>query len=100
MKGKKWTPEEDAQILALVKDNAVNLKTAFETAAIQLDRTPSACTVRWYTVISKNPNKDSIAFMCISNKSCGVNRKNCKTNTGMEESFISKIWSKIFNMFK
>jgi len=97
---RKWTEEEDRIVLNAVKEHANNLRFAFESVSSQLDRTPTAISMRWYSVISKNTDRYSIALMCVSKNSCSINRKNCKNTTGVEESFIRRMWNLILNLFE
>lgn len=73
----RWSAREDAILLAKVKENPQNLKTAFYLTAEEIGRTPMSCSTRWYSVVSKVNDKGNTCFVTLSKKSYGRNRKNC-----------------------
>jgi len=100
MKGKTWTELEENTVLAAVKASPNNLKQAFETAAEELDRSAGACSNRWYSVISKRTDKKSIALICVSGKTYGVNRKNCKAGLTLNQRrSFRNVWSRLVDFF-
>lgn len=96
----KWTPEEEEQVLRAVKDSPDNLQRAFDAASHAIGRTKGACEGRWYTVISKRRDSQSIALLCVSKKTYGVNRKNCRKHMETtERGRFSTVWSRLVNFF-
>ena len=96
----KWTAEEDSILLAQVKACPQNLKSSFKAAAQLLDRTEDACSNRWYTRVSMIEKSENLAFMCLSAKTKGYNRKNCKKQMNpIESKGWSKIWKSIITFF-
>ena len=73
-KGKKWTSTEDTQVVDQVRKSPTNLKHAFKEAARVTGRSETACSNRWYTVLSKDEN--NACFITISSKHQSLNRKN------------------------
>lgn len=91
MTKRRWTEREDSFIIETVKNNAGNIKEGFRNLSFEIGRTVGAISYRWYNVLSNRTDADSIALMCLSKKTCSLNRKNCKTNTDITESKIRRI---------
>lgn len=75
-KHKRWTSAEDTQVVDQVRKSPTNLKQAFKEAARVTGRSMTACSIRWYTVLSKD--KNNACFITISAKHKSLNRKNSK----------------------
>ena len=85
-KYKKWTSAEDTQVVDQVRKSPTNLKQAFKEAARVTGRSVTACSTRWYTVLSKD--KNNACFIIVSEKS--LNRKNGK-GTACNKSLFTKV---------
>ena len=64
VKHKRWTSTEDTQVVDQVRKSPTNLKHAFKEAARVTGRSETACSNRWYTVLSKD--KSNACFITIS----------------------------------
>ena len=73
---KRWTSAEDTQVVDQVRKSPTNLKQAFKEAARVTGRSVTACSTRWYTVLSKD--KNNVCFITVSEKHKSLNRKNGK----------------------
>lgn len=71
---RRWTSEEDARLLQQIKVFPQNLSKCFNIVSEVIDRTPTACAARWYTVLSKDPA--NAAFLTVSSRHKILNRKN------------------------
>lgn len=71
---RRWTAEEDARLMQQIRVFPQNLKRCFMTVSEVIDRTPTACASRWYTVLSKDPA--NAAFLTVSSRHKILNRKN------------------------
>ena len=71
---KRWTTTEDSIVVEQVRKSPTNLKQAFKEAARVTGRSASACSQRWYTVLSKD--KSNACFITVSGKHKSLNRKN------------------------
>jgi hypothetical protein len=71
---KRWTPQEDRRLLEQIKVFPQNLSKCFTIVSEVIDRSPSACANRWYTVLSKDPA--NAAFLTVSSRHKILNRKN------------------------
>ena len=87
-KHKKWTSAEDTQVVDQVRKSPTNLKQAFKEAARVTGRSECACSVRWYTVLSKD--KKNACFIIKSSKQKALNRKNGK-GTSCTQNLFTKI---------
>ena len=85
---KRWTSTEDTQVVDQVRKSPTNLKHAFKEAARVTGRSETACSNRWYTVLSKD--KSNACFITISGKHQSLNRKN-GTGTKCNKSLFTKI---------
>lgn len=85
---KRWTAAEDNQLVAQVRKSPTNLKQAFREAARVTGRSECACSLRWYTVLSKD--KKNACFITISGKHKALNRKNGK-GTSCTQNLFTKI---------
>lgn len=72
MKNKYWSDDDDRILISEVKKNPNNLTKAFEKVAKKLDRTPAACSQRWYN----NKHKFSVCFMLVGKNGSSINGKN------------------------
>ena len=87
-KNKRWTSTEDTQVVDQVKKSPTNLKQAFKEAARVTGRSETACSNRWYTVLSKD--KANACFITISGKHKSLNRKNGK-GTACNKSLFTRV---------
>lgn len=71
---RRWTQDEDRQLLEQIRVFPQNLSRCFIHVAEAIDRTPTACASRWYTVLSKDPV--NAAFITVSARHKILNRKN------------------------
>ena len=88
VKRKRWTSAEDTQVVDQVRKSPTNLTHAFKEAARVTGRTVGACTIRWYTVLSKD--KNNACFITVSSKHKALNRKNGKGTT-CNQSLFTKV---------
>lgn len=82
---KRWTTTEDSIVVEQVRKSPTNLKQAFKEAARVTGRSEVACSVRWYTVLSKD--KGNACFITVSGKHKALNRKNGKGTTCNQSLF-------------
>ena len=87
-KNKRWTSTEDTQVVDQVRKSPTNLKQAFREAARVTGRSETACSNRWYTVLSKD--KANACFITISGKHKSLNRKNGK-GTACNKSLFTRV---------
>ena len=87
-KRKKWTSAEDTQIVDQVRKSPTNLKQAFKEAARVTGRSASACSQRWYTVLSKD--KSNACFITVSGQHKSLNRKN-GTGTSCTNNLFTRV---------
>ena len=87
-KNKRWTSTEDTQVVDQVRKSPTNLKQAFKEAARVTGRSETACSNRWYTVLSKD--KANACFITISGKHKSLNRKNGK-GTACNKSLFTRV---------
>lgn len=87
-KNKRWTSTEDTQVVDQVRKSPTNLKQAFKEAARVTGRSETACSNRWYTVLSKD--KANACFITISGKHKSLNRKNGK-GTVCNKSLFTRV---------
>ena len=87
-KNKRWTSTEDTQVVDQVRKSPTNLKQAFKEAARVIGRSETACSNRWYTVLSKD--KANACFITISGKHKSLNRKNGK-GTACNQSLFTRV---------
>ena len=87
-KNKRWTSAEDTQVVDQVRKSPTNLKHAFKEAARVTGRSETACSNRWYTVLSKD--KANACFITISGKHKSLNRKNGK-GTACNQSLFTRV---------
>ena len=73
---KRWSTAEDSIVVDQVRKSPTNLKQAFREAARVTGRSERACSLRWYTVLSKD--KKNACFIIKSSKQKALNRKNGK----------------------
>ena len=85
---KRWTSAEDTQVVDQVRKSPTNLKQAFTEAARVTGRSITACSTRWYTVLSKD--KNNACFITISGKHKSLNRKNGK-GTACNKSLFTRV---------
>ena len=50
---KKWTPEQEFEVVKAVYKNPNNLRQTFENVSSKINRTPSAIVTRYYNNIQK-----------------------------------------------
>lgn len=50
IKRRRWSSADDDVLIECLKANVNNLHQGFAEASERLQRTPGACSVRWYTV--------------------------------------------------
>ena len=82
---KRWTTTEDSIVVEQVRKSPTNLKQAFKEAARVTGRSETACSNRWYTVLSKD--KNNACFITVSGKHKALNRKNGKGTTCNQSLF-------------
>ena len=87
-KRKKWTSAEDTQVVDQVRKSPTNLKQAFKEAARVTGRSASACSQRWYTVLSKD--KSNACFITVSGQHKSLNRKN-GTGTSCTNNLFTRV---------
>lgn len=85
---KKWSATEDSIVVDQVRKSPTNLKHAFREAARETGRTQTACTVRWYSILSKDPA--NACFVTVSGRHKALNRKNGK-GTACTPGIFTKI---------
>ena len=73
-RARRWTPEEDECLLQQVRRLPQNLSRCFIFVSQEIDRTPTACAARWYTVLSKDAA--NAVFLTVSAQHKSLNRKN------------------------
>lgn len=93
---RRWTTEEDTQLVGRVRMSPTNLKHAFREAARVTGRTEGACAFRWYSNLSKR--KENACFITISGKHKSLNRKNGE-GTPCTQTIFNKIL-KFLNILK
>ena len=79
-KKRRWTEEEDKILKKEVEKRPYAKETAFRKASKKLDRTVSACHIRWYAELSNPESKHYVGcvFTLLAKKAATVNRT---TNT-------------------
>lgn len=90
---RKWTEEEDNQLLRQVRAFPQNLNKCFLIVSEEIHRTPGAVANHWYTVVSKKPN--STCFFTASPQHVSRNRKNGK---GVESN--RSIWYRLMSIIR
>ena len=85
---KRWSAAEDSIVVDQVRKSPTNLTQAFKEAARVTGRSECACSVRWYTVLSKD--KKNACFIIKSSKQKALNRKNGK-GTSCTQNLFTKI---------
>ena len=85
---KRWTTTEDSIVVEQVRKSPTNLKQAFKEAARVTGRSITACSTRWYTVLSKD--KNNACFITVSGKHKSLNRKNGK-GTACNKSLFTRV---------
>lgn len=94
---KRWSKEEEQVLLNCVKENPNNLQKAFKLAAIELKRSISSCSNRWYQTL----NKTEVCFVTIGTKTKNKNKKIVTDNTSDNtETVKATIWEKIKKLLK
>ena len=97
--GKRYTIEEDKQILNKVGTNYYNLQKAFRELAIEMNRNPEALSNRWYHVLSRN--NTSPVFMMYGKTVSTENRKNITAkNTEFLSAHSLSFWRRLLNIFR
>lgn len=87
-KSKRWTSTEDTHVVDQVRKSPTNLKQAFKEAARVTGRSASACSQRWYTVLSKD--KSNACFITVSGQHKSLNRKN-GTGTSCTNNLFTRV---------
>ena len=87
-KNKRWTSAEDTQVVDQVRKSPTNLKQAFKETARVTGRSASACSQRWYTVLSKD--KSNACFITVSGQHKSLNRKN-GTGTSCTNNLFTRV---------
>lgn len=82
---RKWTPEEDQEIVNQVRNHPWNMHYCFLAVGAKIGRSTIAVESRWYTKVSKNPRNAAIIVLTPVSK-C-LNRKNSKGNTSRSGMF-------------
>lgn len=59
----KWTKEEDEILVQAIVANPHNKSIAFKDAASKVDHNASACSSRWYNVLSNPEHKKYVGCM-------------------------------------
>ena len=85
---KRWTTTEDSIVVEQVRKSPTNLKQAFKEAARVTGRSASACSQRWYTVLSKD--KSNACFITVSGQHKSLNRKN-GTGTSCTNNLFTRV---------
>ena len=88
VKHKRWTSTEDTQVVDQVRKSPTNLKHAFKEAARVTGRSETACSNRWYTVLSKD--KSNACFITVSGQHKSLNRKN-GTGTSCTNNLFTRV---------
>ena len=98
-KRRRWTEEEDEILKKEVEKCPYAKETAFREASKKLDRTVSACHIRWYAELSNPESKHYVGcvFTLLAEKAVTVNRT---TNTLHSNPIKPKkgFWSRIKEM--
>ena len=96
---KKWTKEERIFLVKTVLARQTNLSKGFKIAALDLNRSETACRLEWYKVTDPN-NKNYIGagYLTVSNMSYSINRKNDSANININKS--KSLWEKIKSTLK
>lgn len=98
-KKRKWTEEEDEILKKEVEKCPYAKETAFREASKKLDRTVSACHIRWYAELSNPESKHYVGcvFTLLAEKAATVNRT---TNTLHSNPIKPKkgFWNRIKEM--
>lgn len=90
---RRWTAEEDSILLAEVSKSPQNLRKAFEATGELVNRTPEACSFRWYSSVRHNT---SIAFTLV-----GANGASKNSKLGGTTKKVNKtLWERIKALFK
>lgn len=101
-KRKHWTDEEDNVLVQAIIDSPHNKQEAFKQVAKSLNRSISACSSRWYTILSNPEHKKyrGCLFTMIGRYSRFDNRT---INTNLVHTspikHKSSIWYKIKKLF-
>ena len=85
---KRWTTTEDSIVVEQVRKSPTNLKQAFKEAARVTGRSASACSQRWYTVLSRD--KSNACFITVSGQHKSLNRKN-GTGTSCTNNLFTRV---------
>lgn len=93
---RRWTDEEDALLIKNIKECNLR-KDAFEKTANALGRAVSACSTRWYTVISLRGDKESVCFGTVFHNKSLVNRTR-ETNKVAATPRKNSWWQKILKL--
>lgn len=98
-KRRRWTEEDDEILKKEVEKCPYAKETAFREASKKLDRTVSACHIRWYAELSNPESKHYVGcvFTLLAEKAVTVNRT---TNTLHSNPIKPKkgFWNRIKEM--
>ena len=98
-KKRRWTEEEDKILKKEVEKRPYAKETAFRKASKKLDRTVSACHIRWYAELSNPESKHYVGcvFTLLAKKAATINRT---TNTLHSNPIKPKkgFWNRIKEM--
>lgn len=90
---RRWSPQEDERLFRQVRAFPQNLHQCFLIVAEELDRTPGAVEIRWYTKVSKDPR--NLCFFTASPSHVSKNRKN-----GEGERSNGNIWRRLLRVIR
>ena len=90
---KRWTVKEVQTLQRCVSRNPNNLRKAFEQTAKKLNRTPSACSFKWYADVR------CAKALFVTSSSTRVSEPNVK-NGRATRAFDHSIWRRILDFFK
>lgn len=97
---RRWTKAEDKKIITAVKRSPENLHKAFLAVSKRTDRTPGACSTRWYNYVSKLYSEDvnDACFAIYSKNKYAINRKNVRESTPVNQR--TSMWKKIMDFIR
>lgn len=95
-KNRKWTKEEEQFLVQAIKANPLNISKACRETGNKISRTPQACYMHWYYVLSQK-NTNTALFILVGKSKVYKNRKNTnKTITPTKHT----LWLRIKQLLK
>lgn len=98
-----WTPDEDQVLIESIGKNPLNLRMCFITASTLIRRSPSACSGRWYSTLSKSNNKEHTAILTMGRSVAVRNRKKFKDGMptiGLTGSIFYRIVDMLYTLME